>query len=225
MPVTFTAEHVVEQSRLSVFLRILFVIPHAIVVSLWGLAAYFTLIVAWFAMLFTGRYPEGLYGFHRSFLRYATYVSGYYYLLSSKFPQFNGDDPSYPVQLEIGPPQAEYSRMKVLFRIILAIPVAIIAYGMSLVASVGSLLAWFVELFTGKLPEGLYSMIVLGLSYQQRAMAYYFLITEDWPALTQDATPQVGSSSTATLAPTPTPAAPASPEAVQSDAFGEPRSQ
>ena len=68
----------------------------------------------------------------------------------------------YPVDLNIGPPKAEYSRLKVLFRIILVIPVYIIAYAMQIVFEVGALLAWFAILVLGRQPKGLQDMIVLG---------------------------------------------------------------
>jgi hypothetical protein len=71
--------------------------------------------------------------------------------------------------------------MKVLFRIILAIPIAIVVYAMQIVWEVGAFLAWFAIVFLGKQPKGLQDMTALGLGYQQRANLYFGLITEDWP--------------------------------------------
>src|SRR5262249_58505302 len=107
-------------------------------------------------------------------------------------PPFSGDATTpYPVRLNIEAPMAEYSRLKVLFRIILAIPVVIIAYAMQIVAEVGAFLAWFAIVVLGRQPKGLQDMIVLGLSYQQRAHSYLALVTEDWPPFTDDTTPRV----------------------------------
>ena len=128
--------------------------------------------ISWFALLFTGRYPGGLYDFHASFARYATYVYSYFYLATDRWPGFSGDpDVDYPVHLRLGPPLEEYSRMKVLFRLIIGIPVFLIAYAMSIVAQIAAVIAWFAIVITGKQPEGIYQMLRLGLSYQHRADA------------------------------------------------------
>ena len=188
-PVTFRADYVEKRSRLTTFFRLILAIPHFIAVTLYFLAAEVVVIISWFALLFTGRYPQGMYDFVAGAVRYQTRVYGYAALLSDQYPPFSGDPATpYPVDLVIGPPKAEYSRMKVLFRIILAIPVLIIQYAMQIVAQVGAFLAWWAILFLGRQPKGLQDMIVLGLSYQQRATVYLALITEDWPPFTDDTT-------------------------------------
>jgi hypothetical protein len=190
-PVTFECDYVEKRSRLTTFFRWLLAIPHLIVVTFYGLAAAVVVIVAWFALLFTGRWPRGMYDFVAGFWRYATAVYGYWYLLTDAYPPFGPDVDAYPVRLNVGPPKDEYNRLKVLFRIILMIPVYIIAYAMSIVAQVGSFLAWFAIVILGRQPKGLQDMTVLGLSYQQRAYTYMSLITEDWPPFTDDSAQRV----------------------------------
>jgi uncharacterized protein DUF4389 len=181
-PVTFQADYVERRSRLTTFFRWLLVIPQLIVMYLYGLVAGLVVIVAWFALLFTGRYPQGMYDFVAGFIRYSTYVNGYYYLLCDPYPPFSGDPAAgYPVRLEMGPPKESYNRLKVLFRIILAIPVLLITYAMQIVAGIGSFIAWFAIVILGRQPRGLQDMIALGVSYQQRAYPYFALLTEDWP--------------------------------------------
>jgi hypothetical protein len=212
-PVTFEADYVEKRSRLTTFFRWLLVIPHAIVLVLYAIAAGVVVIVAWFALVFTGRWPRGMYDFVAGFFRYGTAVHGYFYLLTDEYPPFGPDVDSYPVRLNIAPPQEEYSRLKVLFRIILAIPPYIIAYAMNIVMQVGAFLAWFAIVALGRQPKGLQDMIVLGMSYQQRAYAYMALLAEDWPPFTDDATRRVEEpASFGTLPPTP-PAAGSGPEA------------
>jgi Domain of unknown function (DUF4389) len=186
-PVTFEADYVESRSRLTTFFRALLAIPHLIVVALYSIAAEICVVIAWFALVLTGRWPRGLYDFVAGFLRYATSVYGYLFLLADPFPPFGAGEHEYPVRLVIGPPKPEYSRLKALLRIFLAIPPAIITYAMGIVAQLGAVLAWFAIVILGRQPRGLQDMIVLGLSYQQRAYAYFFLLTEDWPAFT---TPQ-----------------------------------
>ena len=186
-PVTFKADYVEKRSRLTTFFRLLLAIPHIIFLYFYGLAAGVVVIIAWFALLFTGRYPQGMYDFVAGSLRYSTRVYGYLWLLNDEYPPFSGSAAiDAPVDLIIGPPKAEYSRLKVLFRIILAIPVLIIHYAMQIVAELGAFIAWFAIVALGRQPKGLQDMIALGTSYQQRAYTYLALITEDWPPFTDD---------------------------------------
>lgn len=211
----FEATYVEKRSRLTTFFRYLLAIPHFIVLTVWAFAGFFAVIAAWFAVVITGRYPEGLYNFIAGFVRYGTAVYGYLGLLTDQYPPFGADTDAYPVHLRIPPPKAEYNRMKALFRLILAIPVAIIAYAMNIVWELGTIIAWFVILILGKQPKGLQDMIVLGMSYQQRANCYFLLLTEDWPPfLSPEGGSIEGPSGGSGLPPAPTSVAPpAAPEA------------
>lgn len=185
--VSFEVPYQERHSRLTTFFRYFMALLPLIWAGLIGIAAFFGTIVAWFALLFTGRYPAGIYRLNSEFARYSAKVNAYYYLATDRFPGWSAESPAgYPVALRIGEPLPAYDRMKVLFRIFLAIPPALISYAMNIVVSIGSILAWFVIVFTGKLPHGLYGIIRLGLSYQVRVVPYFLLLTETWPAFTQD---------------------------------------
>jgi uncharacterized protein DUF4389 len=187
--VAFHADYVERRSRLTTFFRALLAIPHAIVLYLWGIVAGIVIVIAWFALVITARYPPGMFAFVASFVRFGTAFYGYALLLTDRFPPFSGDTADYPVRLEIGPPQERYSRLKVGFRIVLAIPVLIVLYVMQIIAQLGALLAWFAIVILGRQPRGLQDMIVLGVSYQQRATAYLALLTDRWPAFTDEPRP------------------------------------
>ena len=62
-PVTFKADYVEKRSRLTTFFRLLLAIPHLIASSSTCSPPEFVVIIAWFALLFTGRYPQGMYDF------------------------------------------------------------------------------------------------------------------------------------------------------------------
>ncbi len=190
-PVQYTAEYVERRSRLSTFFRPLLAIPAALLTMVYGLAASFAVIAAWVAIVFTGRYPEGIYDFVAGYLRNATRLNAYSYLVTDRYPPFNGaSDDSYPVQIEIGPPKASYDRLKTLFRLVLIIPVAVIAWVLGMLLAVASFCAWFVIVITGKQPKGLQDMLDLALRYVTRASAYYLLLTETWPPFA-DPAPQI----------------------------------
>jgi hypothetical protein len=68
----------------------LLAIPHFIVLVLLGIAAFLVVILAWFAVLFTGRYPRGLFDFVEGVFRWGTRVEGYALLLvTDRYPPFS----------------------------------------------------------------------------------------------------------------------------------------
>jgi Domain of unknown function (DUF4389) len=64
-------------------------IPHYIVLLFLWLAALVVVIIAWFAILFTGRYPRGLFDFVLGVLRWQNRVIGYAFtLVTDQYPPF-----------------------------------------------------------------------------------------------------------------------------------------
>lgn len=187
-PIAYSAAYEGEnRSRLTIFFRAIVAIPWFIVAFFYAIAAYVAIFIAWFALLITGRYPQGLYDFNAGFLRFASRVNGFYYLLTDEWPPFGGgEDPNYPVRVLIAPPKEEYSRLKVFFRIILLIPVFVLSYVMSIILGVVGIIAWLVGVFTAKLPEGLYKPLRVASAYQAKALGYMMLLTEDFPPFWMD---------------------------------------
>lgn len=187
-PVAYSAQHQGEdRNRLTTFFRGLMVIPVMIVGFFYVIGAYIAAIIAWFAIVFTGNYPEGLYNFNAGVIRFLARVNGYYDLLTDEYPPFGLDEePQYPVRVQIDPPLAEYSRAKTLFRIILMIPVYLLAAVMGMIAGVVAFISWFAILFTGRFSDGLYKPLRAALSYGTKAAAYFLLLTEDWPPFWED---------------------------------------
>jgi hypothetical protein len=90
-PVQYEVEQPEKRVRWTVFLRIILAIPHLIVLFFLGIAWFVTVVIAWFAILFTGNYPEGLYKFGIGVLRWQTRVESYLYLLRDEYPPFSLD--------------------------------------------------------------------------------------------------------------------------------------
>jgi hypothetical protein len=199
-PVLYEADYVEQRSRLTTFFRYFTAIPAALLTFVYVLAAEVVVIVAWFALLFTGRYPEGMYRFVAGAVRNASRLSAYSYLLTDKYPPWNGeDDRAYPIRIHIDEPKESYSRAKVFFRIFLLIPVYIISYVYNLMIAIGALCSWVVIVITGKQPEGLQNFINMGMRYHVQALAYMFLITEDFPPITVDSQPAIPAAPATTL--------------------------
>lgn len=78
-----------ERDKLSVALRLIYAIPHGIVLWVLGIAWSVTSIIAWFAILFTGNYPRGLYDFGVGVLRWSVRVEAYVLLMRDEYPPFS----------------------------------------------------------------------------------------------------------------------------------------
>jgi hypothetical protein len=89
-PVTFTyGEAPATRDKLSVALRIIYLVPHAIVLFFIGIGWVITAVIGWFAILFTGAYPEGFYRFAIGYLRWSLRVEAYGLLLYDQYPPFS----------------------------------------------------------------------------------------------------------------------------------------
>jgi hypothetical protein len=67
----------------------LLAIPQYILLAFLGIAAIVSVIIAWFAILFTGRYPRGLFDFVLGVMRWGNRVSGYAFILvTDQYPPF-----------------------------------------------------------------------------------------------------------------------------------------
>ncbi len=178
----FEMDFVERRSRLTTFLRPIMALPHLLFAAAYMFAFYVVCIVAWFALMFTGRWPAGLYEFAGGFLRYLTRLSAYLYLGVDQYPPFSGgEDNNYPVRVQIAPPLANYSRIKVFFRPVYAIVAIIIRYAMGIVLACASFVAWFVIVLTGRQPASLQNALRFALAYTAQADALIFLITETYP--------------------------------------------
>ena len=180
-PVRLVVDDDLRRSRLTVFFRLLLVIPHAILVALWGFAAQIAAVIAWFAGVVLGRVPTGLHDFMAAFVRYATRVRAYYGILADPYPPF-GSGGTYPVDVEIDP-AASQSRLTVFFRLLLAIPALILAYVFQLGLNIVALFGWIVSVITGRMPEGLENLGVYCLRWETQTWAYLFLLTGRYPSL------------------------------------------
>jgi hypothetical protein len=70
----------------------LLAVPHYVVLLFLGIAAFVAVVVAWFAILFTGTYPRGLFGFVEGVLRWNNRVIGYALILvTDRYPPFRLD--------------------------------------------------------------------------------------------------------------------------------------
>lgn len=91
-PIDIVARYPPSSSRLLMLLMIFkpfLLIPHLIALWAFSIAAFFVMVIAWFAVLFTGKYPEGLWRFMVGLTRWQTRVGAYLIGLTDVYPPFS----------------------------------------------------------------------------------------------------------------------------------------
>lgn len=170
-----------RRRRLAVLLRAVLVIPHYIVLSIWGVLVAPTVAIAWLALLIEGRLPSFLHRFLGAFLRYQGQVTAWFDLLSTRYP-----DPlhtrEHPFRIEL-PDRLRQPRLVTFFRLLLALPALVLASAFSVVLSIASVAAWFVALSLGRTTAGLQELGTFCLRYQLETQAYVTLLTSTYPRL------------------------------------------
>lgn len=79
-----------DLNRWMPLIKWLLAIPHYIVLGILAVAVFFVVIIAWFAILFTGRYPQSLFDFVVGVGRWGLRVNAYAFLLvTDKYPPFS----------------------------------------------------------------------------------------------------------------------------------------
>jgi hypothetical protein len=174
-------------SRLLIFVKWLLVLPHAFVIGVLGFAMCFTSIFAWFAILITGRYPRGLWGFALMVMRWQANVNAYVYLQRDEYPPF-GDDVSYPVQFDLAYPE-RLSRGLIFIEWLLIIPHLIVLYILSMLTSLILVFTWFAILFTGRYPYSFFEVVTEYMRWTYRVSTYFLLMTDAYPPFSLGDTP------------------------------------
>jgi hypothetical protein len=149
-----------------------------------GLVACVAGLIAWFAILFTGVYPRGLWQLAVFYLRWRVRAMAYMTLLRDEYPPFG--DGEYPAHVDVTPPDGERNRITTAFRIFLLIPHFIVLWVLSVLWLFTSIVSWFSILFTGRFPTGLYEYGVSMLRWSARVEAYLLLLHDEYPPFAFD---------------------------------------
>lgn len=168
------------ENRFMILVRWLLAIPHLIIVQLLGYAAGVLLIIAFFAILFTRKYPEGMFRFSAGIQRW-TQNAYAYILFHNRYPPFSWDEGQYPpVQYTIER-REQYNRWLPLIKWLLVIPHLIVLFFLGIVAFLAWVFTFFAVLITGRYPRGAFDFIVGTARWNARAMAYFMLMVDEYP--------------------------------------------
>lgn len=97
-PAKVSFEYPEKLSRVELLLKTFFGffyvgIPHGILLGFYGIFVFFAIFFAWWAILFTGRYPKGLFEFVAGYVRWAVRVNSYWCLFfNDRYPPFSGKE-------------------------------------------------------------------------------------------------------------------------------------
>jgi hypothetical protein len=175
-----------ERSRSKTGFRFILAIPWLLLGSVYVLGAFIVAFLAWFAIVFTARYPQGLYSFNAGVLRFIARANAFFYLQTDEWPPFGFEEaPQYPIRAPIDPRLERYNRWKTGFRFILGFPVYFMLYLIGSVWPLAGVIAWFHIVFRGRTAAGTHNVLSYGLAYQLRATAYFLLVTETLPPISQ----------------------------------------
>jgi hypothetical protein len=193
-----------NRDRLTVGFRLILAIPHLLLVGgpialglswpwaaaagerlefgsggVLGAVAATAAVIGWFSILFTARYPEGLWNLAAFYMRWRVRVLAYTTLLRDEYPPFGEGD--YPVAMELQAPEGERDRLTVAFRIVLALPHILVVWVLGIAWALTTVIAWFSILFTGRYPAGLYGFAVGTLRWSTRVESYVLLLHDEYP--------------------------------------------
>ena len=179
-PLRYDVEYPERLSRWLILVKWLLAIPHFLILyALMGVANVI-IFIAFFAILFTRRFPRGLFDFVVNIYRWNANVSAYVGLLRDEYPPFSWEPGKYPVTYEVDYPE-QLNRWLPLVKWLLALPHYIVLMLLLIVAVLLWIVAWFAILFTGRFPQGIFNFIVGVTRWTYRVNAYVYLLRDDYP--------------------------------------------
>ena len=199
-PVRVDAQLDEPLSRWLWLVKWLLAIPHIIVLAFLWVAVCFVTIIAFFAILFAGRYPRGMYDFTVGVLRWTWRVSFYSYsaLATDQYPPFSLGEADYPADLEVEYPEKLVNWMP-LVKWLFAVPhyacLAVLsgwgwwhsgpgpgsAFPFGGLLWVLMLITAVLLLFTGKYRQDIWKLVMGVNRWSFRVAAYVLLLTDEYP--------------------------------------------
>ena len=181
-PVQFDVDYPeAGRNRLTVAFRVVLAIPALIVLWVINTTRALLFLPPLLLILFRNKYPRWWFDWNLQLLRFENRVVSYLLLLRDEYPS---TDEEQSVHLDIGYPDVagELNRGLPLVKWLLAIPHYVVLAVLGIAVTVTVVVGWFIVLFTGRLPRGLFDFTVGVLRWSNRVTGYaYILVTDVYP--------------------------------------------
>jgi len=150
-----------------------------------GAVAVVAAVIAWIAILFGARFPDGLWRLSAYYMRWRVRSVAYLAMLRDEYPPFGEGD--YPVSLMLEHPEEPRDRLSIFLRVFLALPHIVILWALGIAWAITSIIAWFAILFTGNYPRTLYEFGLDVFRWSTRVEVYLLLLRDEYPPFSFDA--------------------------------------
>ncbi len=191
-PVSVEGELSEDLSRWLWIFKLILIIPHVVVLFFLWIAFLVLTILAFFAILFTGRYPSGMFGFNVGVMRWTWRVGFYSFsaLGTDRYPPFSLESRDYPANLEVEYPESLSRGLIFVKSWLLAIPRYIVLAFLSGGAGPRSggglnlvlvIFAAVVLLFRGRYPRDIFNLVIGFNRWSFRVLAYVALMRDEYP--------------------------------------------
>jgi hypothetical protein len=201
-PVSVTIQPLLtNRDRVTTALRIIFAIPHIILVGsvgiglnlamdgvfpkigaeggLLGIVAGCLAVISWVTIVIAGTHITGIRQFTTFVMRWRVRALAYLMLLEDAYPPFG--DAAYPAVFDVVDPVGPRDRATVAFRLILAIPHLIVLCFLMFGWMLVTIAAWCLIVITAEYPAGLFEFSAGCLRWMIRVEAYLFLLVDEYP--------------------------------------------
>jgi uncharacterized protein DUF4389 len=184
-PVQLDLDAPLEVARWRPLVQWFLAIPHLIVLSVMNGVQEVLVVVSFFAILFTGNIPTGIFDFMATILRYQWRVYSYSGFLREPYPPFDFSSSSLdpgtdPARFSIERPE-RLSRGLIFVKWLLVIPHLIALVFVFIGVFFVYIGAFFTVLFTGRWPEGMRTFVMGAFRWSIRVSAYFLLMTDQYP--------------------------------------------
>ena len=188
--VRLDVEYPEQLSRLHLVAKVLFGwlyvgIPHGIILVLFSYLALLLHVIAFIIVLFTGRYPRGIFDIMLGYHSWSARVDAYTNLMTDRYPPFALTADGYPASIGIEYPE-QVSRGSAALRFFLGwlyvgIPHGIALFVLGIIAIVLLIVAAIAILFTARYPQAIFDYLQGLMRWSLRVSAYMYLLNDRYP--------------------------------------------
>jgi hypothetical protein len=179
-PLRFDVEYPEQLNRWLVLVKWLLAIPHILIVYALANVASIIHLIAFFAILFTTKYPQPLFEFVVNIYRWQANLYAYLGLMRDEYPPFSWEPGQYPVSFVVAYPP-ELNLWMPLVKWLLAFPHYVALFVLGIAALVVWVIAFFAILFTATYPRGMFDFVVGVLRWGNRVNAYVYFMRDEYP--------------------------------------------